>query len=133
MSSTSRLAVSLFIALGTLMTTTIGTAADDGRLEYIETRRGDQIDDYHGAKVPDPYRWLEDDVRQSSEVAAWVKAQNEVTFGYLKSLPHREAIERRLTQLWNYQEFSAPSKVGGRYFFFKNDGLQNQDVLYVQE
>ena len=115
------------------MTATISTAADDGRLDYIKTRRGDQIDDYHGVEVADPYRWLEDDVRQSSEVAAWVKAQNEVTFGYLKSLPHREAICGRLTELWNYEKFSAPSKVGGRYFFFKNDGLQNQDVLYVQE
>jgi prolyl oligopeptidase len=110
----------------------ITLSAADGRIEYPATRRGDVVDDYHGAKVADPYRWLEDDVRQSSEVAAWVEAQNKVTFAHLEAIPQRVRIQKRLTELWNYEKFSAPSKVGGKYFFFKNDGLQNQDVLYVQ-
>ncbi|NUQ52100.1 MAG: S9 family peptidase [Phycisphaerales bacterium] len=101
-------------------------------MEYPATRRGEVVDDYHGTKVADPYRWLEDDVRQSAEVAAWVEAQNKITFAHLEAIPQRERIQNRLTELWNYEKFSTPSKVGRRYFFFKNDGLQNQDVLYVQ-
>jgi prolyl oligopeptidase len=105
--------------------------AADGRIEYPATRRVEHTDDYHGTKVADPYRWLEEDVRKSPEVAAWVEAENKVTFAYLKSIPERETIRRRLTELWNYEKFSTPSKAGGRYFFSKNDGLQNQSVLYV--
>ncbi|MCS7271385.1 MAG: S9 family peptidase, partial [Gemmataceae bacterium] len=103
------------------------------RLQYPETKKVDVVDDYHGVTVADPYRWLEEDVRQSKEVAAWVEAQNKVTFAYLESIPQREAIRRRITELWNYEKMSAPVKVGGRYFFTKNDGLQNQSVLYVQD
>jgi prolyl oligopeptidase len=88
-------------------------------------------DDYHGTRVEDPYRWLEDD--NSEETAAWVASQNAVTFAYLRELPHREPLRARLTQLWNRPRYSTPFKRGGRYFFFKNDGLQNQPVLYVQE
>jgi prolyl oligopeptidase len=102
-------------------------------LRYPETRKVDVVEDYHGVPVADPYRWLEEDVRQSKEVAAWVEAQNKVTFAYLESIPQREAIRRRLTDLWNYEKMSAPVKVGGRYFFTRNDGLQNQSVLYVRE
>jgi prolyl oligopeptidase len=101
------------------------------QMTYPTTRRDDQVDDYHGTIVPDPYRWLEDD--NSPETEAWVRAQNEVTFSYLKSLPQREPLRRRLEQLWNYPRYSPPFKRGGRYFYFKNDGLQNQEVLYVQE
>lgn len=100
--------------------------------KYPMTRTVDHVDTYHGAEVADPYRWLEDDVRQSQEVADWVKRQNEVTFGYLKSLPLRDRIEERLTKLWNYEKYGTPFKRGGRYYFFKNDGLQNQSVLFVQ-
>lgn len=102
-------------------------------LRYPETRKVEVVEDYHGVSVTDPYRWLEDDVRQSKDVAAWVEAQNKVTFAYLESIPQREAIRRRLTDLWNYEKMSAPVKVGGRYFFTRNDGLQNQSVLYVRE
>jgi prolyl oligopeptidase len=101
-------------------------------LEYPVTKRIDHTDDYHGTTVADPYRWLEDDVRESDDVAAWVESQNKVTFAYLESLPERKAIEDRLTELWDYEKYSAPSKRGGRYYFSKNDGLQNQFVLYVQ-
>jgi prolyl oligopeptidase len=102
-------------------------------LDYPTAKKIDHVDDYHGTKVADPYRWLEDDVRESDDVKAWVEAENKVTFGYLKSIPERERIERRLTELWNYEKFSTPFKRGGRYYFQKNDGLQNQYVLYVSE
>ncbi len=91
----------------------------------------DHVDEYHGTKVPDPYRWLEDDVRTSKEVADWVRAQNEVTGIFLESIPQRKDIQRRLTELWNFERVSPPSQSGGRYFYSKNDGLQNQSVLYV--
>jgi prolyl oligopeptidase len=108
-------------------------AADNVRLSYPETRRIDHVDDYHGTKVADPYRWLEDDVRKSKDVADWVAAENKVTFAYLEAISERDAIKHRLTELWNYERYSAPHKVAGRYFFSKNDGLQNQSVVYVQE
>jgi prolyl oligopeptidase len=91
------------------------------------------VDEYHGMKVADPYRWLEEDVRQSEETSAWVEEQNELTFGYLDSLPSRDAIGRRLEELWDYERYSAPFKAGGRYYYSKNDGLQNQSVLYVMD
>ncbi|MBI5758199.1 MAG: S9 family peptidase [Planctomycetales bacterium] len=97
------------------------------------TKRIDHVDEYHGTRVPDPYRWLEDDVRTSDEVKAWVEAQNKVTFGYLETIPQREKIRKRLTELWNYEKFGTPSKRGGKYYFAKNDGLQNQFVLYEQD
>ncbi len=100
---------------------------------YPPTKSVDQVDDYHGTKVKDPYRWLENDVRTSPDVAAWVEAQNRVTFGYLESIPERSRINSALTRLWNYEKYSAPFREGSRYFFSKNDGLQNQSVLYVQE
>ncbi len=94
------------------------------------TRASDQADDYHGRRVADPYRWLED--TDSPETAAWVEAQNAVTFAYLAGIPEREPIRRRLTELWNYERFSAPFRRAGRYFYFRNDGLQSQSVLYSQ-
>jgi len=100
-------------------------------IRYPDTRREDREDRLHGTVVPDPYRWLEDDVRKSPEVKAWVEAQNQVTSRYLGSIPERDRLEKRITDLWNYEKFTPPSKVGGRYFFRKNDGLQNQSVLYV--
>ena len=123
------------LALGaTLLTGMIVTGvATAASIEYPETETVDHWDEYHGTRVADPYRWLEDDVRKSAAVAEWVEAQNEVTFGYLESIPEREAIRRRLTELWNYERLDTPWKAGGRYFFKKNDGLQNQYVLYVAE
>ncbi|MCH2201236.1 MAG: prolyl oligopeptidase family serine peptidase [Fuerstiella sp.] len=107
--------------------------AEDFELTYPETRTVPQMDDFHGTKVADPYRWLEEDVRENKDVAAWVEAQNEVTFGYLRQIPQRESIEKRITQLWNYERLSAPTRAGGRYYYFRNDGLQNQSVLYMQQ
>ena len=94
------------------------------------TRATDQADDYHGRRVADPYRWLED--TDSPETAAWVEAQNAVTFAYLTGIPEREPIRRRLTELWNFERFSTPFRRAGRYFYFRNDGLQSQSVLYTQ-
>jgi len=97
------------------------------------TKTVDQIDTYHEVKVADPYRWLEDDVRTSKEVAQWVEDENKHTQAYLEAIPQREAIRKRLTKLWDFEKFGTPFKVGGKYFFEKNDGLQNQDVLYIQD
>jgi prolyl oligopeptidase len=102
-------------------------------LKYPETSPVDHMDEYHGVKVADPYRWLEDDVRTSDKVAEWVKAQNEVTFKYLEAIPERPLIAKRLTELWNYEKYGSPFKRGGSYYYFKNDGLQNQYVLYRLE
>ncbi|MCA8995222.1 MAG: S9 family peptidase [Planctomycetaceae bacterium] len=96
------------------------------------TKRIDHVDDYHGTSVADPYRWLEDDVRNSNDVAEWVKVQNEYTGKFLEQIPERDAIRARLTQLWDFEKFGTPFKAGGRYYFYKNDGLQNQYVLYRQ-
>ena len=105
-----------------------GAQAEPKRtVTYPKTRKVDQVDNYHGVKVADPYRWLEDD--NSEETKAWVEAQNEVTYGYLKKIPSRERIEQRLTELWNYERFGLPVRRGERYFFTRNDGLQDQSVL----
>lgn len=101
----------------------------DKPLVYPPSRKVDQVDDYKGVQVPDPYRWLEDP--DSDETKAWVEAQNEVTFGYLGEIPAREQIKQRLTELWDYEKFGIPFKEGIRYFYFKNDGLQNQSVLWT--
>lgn len=98
---------------------------------YPETLKGEVVDNYHGTEVPDPYRWLEDDM--SDETAAWVKAQNKVTFAYLESIPFRDALKERMTQIWNYPKMSTPFKEGEQYFYFYNTGLQNQDILYVRK
>ncbi|HVO11315.1 MAG TPA: prolyl oligopeptidase family serine peptidase [Vicinamibacteria bacterium] len=97
------------------------------RLAYPKTRQVDQVDDYFGTKVEDPYRWLEDD--NSAETRAWVEAENKVTFAYLEAIPERKAIEKRLTALWDYERFGLPSKEGPWYVFGHNSGLQNQAVL----
>ncbi len=102
-------------------------------LKYPPTKKVEVVDDYHGVKVADPYRWLEEDVRTSKEVAEWVEAQNKVTFAYLEGIPEREKIKQRIAELWNFEKMSSPARYGGRYFFTKNDGLQNQSVLYVRD
>ena len=100
------------------------------KLQYPESVTVDHVDDYHGTAVADPYRWLED--VDSAETAAWVTAQNEVTFAFLEDIPAREQYRKRLTELWDYVRYSTPFREGGRTFYFKNDGLQPQSVLYVQ-
>ena len=98
---------------------------------YPDARKSDQTDNYHGTEVADPYRWLEDP--DSPESRAWIEAENALVFGFLEKIPARQAIEERLTTLWNYERYGMPSLQGGRYFYGKNDGLQNQSVLYVAE
>ena len=102
-------------------------------LAYPPTRKVEQVDDYHGTTVADPYRWLENDVRVDAEVAAWVAEQNKVTDAYLASIPGRAAIRARIERLFDYPRYSAPSKQGPRYVFSKNSGLQNQSVVYIQD
>ena len=104
-------------------------SAEEENLVYPKTKTVEQVDDFHGTKVEDPYRWLEDDVRKSKDVADWVEAQNRLTFDFLNSIPQRAPIQKRMTELWNYEKIGAPFKRGGRYFFSRNDGLQNQNVI----
>src|SRR5437773_7928913 len=111
-------------ALAASALTAILVIAQETKLKYPETKKGEVADDYHGTRVADPYRWLEDDVRKSKDVAAWVEAENKVTAAFLESIPQRAALQKRITELWNYEKYSAPFKVAGRYFYFKNDGLQ---------
>ncbi len=110
--------------------TTNNSSSKAIQVKYPTTQKGDVIEDYHGTKIPDPYRWLEDD--NSKETVAWVKEQNKATFDYLEQIPSRKTFQNRLEKLWNYERFSVPAKRGGKYYFSKNDGLQNQAVLYVQ-
>jgi prolyl oligopeptidase len=101
--------------------------AANSALNYPQARKGDQVDEYHGTKVADPYRWLEDP--DSPETRKWIEAENKVTFSYLEAIPERSAIKERLTELWNFERFGVPTHKGGRYIFSRNDGLQNQNVL----
>lgn len=101
------------------------------KLKYPETKKVEVTDDYFGTKVDDPYRWLEDD--NSPETAQWVKEENKVTDEYLSQIPFRDKLKQRFEKLYNYPKFSTPFRAGKRYYFFKNDGLQNQSVMYVKE
>ncbi len=105
--------------------------SEQTRMNYPETRKDSVVDDYFGTAVADPYRWLEQDT--ASETEAWVQAQNEVTFSYLDQIPFRDQLRERLEEVYNYEKVSAPYKAGEYYFFYKNDGLQNQAVIYRQE
>lgn len=99
------------------------------KFKYPDARRSDQVDDFHGTKVADPYRWMED--TESAETRAWIEAENKITFDYLGKIPEREKIKNRLTELWNYERYGAPAKIAdGFYIYTKNDGLQNQSVWY---
>ncbi len=122
------LANQLFLAF-CIVALLAGCALTSSRLVYPATRTTHQVDVYHGISVADPYRWLEDD--NSAETKAWVQAENQVTFAYLARIPQRAAIKQRLKQLWNYERYGVPFKEGHRYFFTRNDGLQNQSVLYT--
>ena len=97
-------------------------------LQYPPTTQGTTVDSYFGIKIADPYRWLEND--RSEETAAWVSAQNKVTFGYLEQIPYREELKQRLETLWNYEKVSAPFTEGEYTYFYRNDGLQDQSVVY---
>ena len=101
------------------------------RLSYPAAQRGDLVEDYHGTKVADPYRWLEDP--DSEPTRAWVEAENKLTFGYLERIPERPKIRERLTELWNYERFGLPQTAKGRYVYSRNDGLQPQAVIYLSE
>src|SRR5437763_11623585 len=105
------------------------TYARPMQLTYPTTKKVEQTDDYHGTTIADPYRWLED--LDSDQTRQWVEAQNKVTFAWLAHVPARETIRRRLTELWNYERYGLPHKKGGRYFYTRNDGLQNQNAVYV--
>jgi len=114
--------------------TPASAAANDathGASPYPAARKADQVDDYHGVKVSDPYRWLED--IDTPETRSWIEAENKVTFDHLAKVQGRDAIKQRLTQLWNYERYGSPEHYGDRYFYTHNDGLQNQPVLYVTE
>jgi prolyl oligopeptidase len=100
------------------------------KMNYPETKKNNHLDHYHGTPVADPYRWLENDTTR--ETAAWVRAQNQLTFSYLNQIPYRDQIRERLTQIWNYPKYGVPFKRGAHYYFYKNDGLQNQSILYAQ-
>jgi prolyl oligopeptidase len=100
-------------------------------VNYPVTKKVDTVNDYFGAKVPDPYRWLENDT--AADVAEWVKAENEATFNYLSKIPFRDSIHAKLTRVWNFLRFGVPFREGKWYFYTKNNGLQNQSVLYVQK
>lgn len=111
----------------------LGIVAAGDRMTYSSTKKNNHLDQLHGIEVSDPYRWLEEDVRESKDVAEWVVAKNQETSAYLESIPQRVAIKERLTELWNYEKYGVPSKAGSRYFYSKNDGLQNQSVLYTMD
>ena len=116
--------------LSTMVLVTVANAQSPAQpLKYPETRKTDQVDTYHGTVVADPYRWLEDD--NSAETKAWVKAQNAVTDKFLEAMPQRLPVRKIYTELYNFERYGLPSKEGGRYFWSRNDGLQQQSVIYM--
>src|SRR4051812_7912372 len=100
------------------------------QLKYPDTKKENVVDDYHGVKVEDPYRWLEDD--NSEQTKAWAQEQNKVTFDYLSKIPYRDKVKKRIEEMWNYPKYGAPFQKEDDYYFTKNDGLQNQSVWYKQ-
>lgn len=124
--------VALSAALALLVSAPVASARhlEKTTMTYPETFRSDHADLYHGTRVPDPYRWLEE--TDSPEARRWIEAQNALTRQSLDRIPQRDALRKRLTQLWNFERYGVPFREGGRTFFFKNDGLQNQSVLYTQ-
>jgi prolyl oligopeptidase len=113
-----------------LVSSTI-VSVSHAQIKYPQTKKTDKVDSYFETKISDPYRWLEDD--RSTETADWVKAQNQLTFGYLTSIPFRNTIKERMEKLWNYEKVSAPFKEGKYTYYYKNNGLQNQSVLYRKD
>jgi prolyl oligopeptidase len=113
-----------FISILTISLTTMA----QNKISYPNTKKGNTVDTYFGNQISDPYRWLEDD--KSAETMAWVKEQNKVTYDYLSQIPYRDELKNRLEKLWNYEKISAPFKEGNYTYYYKNDGLQNQSILY---
>ncbi len=128
MKKPDRRTLTVFLTLGTVALLT-GQILAGEKLGYPATKKVEQNDQLHGVTVSDPYRWLEDD--NSAETKAWVEAQNKITFAWLEQIPERKLLKERLTKTWDYERYGIPYKEGGRYFFSKNDGLQNQGVLYT--
>lgn len=142
-----KLSVSLFALLFPLFLLLAGCGPEDREpigdraaeavgervLVYPETPTVDVADEYHGIEVTDPYRWLEEDVRESDRVAEWVAAQNRTTRAHLDTLFERDYFASRLAELWNYERYGVPELRNGRLFYTRNDGLQDQSVLYMQE
>jgi len=119
------------LAFVVIATASLTAQTDGAPLVYPKAKTVDQVDDYHGVKVADPYRWLED--TDSAGTHDWVEAENKLTFSYLDKIPYRTAIRERLLKLWNYERLTVPAQRGGRYFYQHNNGLQNQNVLLVAE
>ncbi|MFM2018495.1 MAG: hypothetical protein RL007_2151, partial [Bacteroidota bacterium] len=120
------LALSGLVALSFTQCTSESGSSE--KMKYPVTRKVDTVDTYFGVKVPDPYRWLEDD--NSDSTKAWVDVQNKFTFDYLAKIPFRDKIKERLSAVWNFEKRSAPYRRGSRYFYSRNNGLQNQSVEY---
>lgn len=118
-------------AIAVACTLSMNAQTPQKKIAYPKTKKTETTDTYFGASVPDPYRWLEDD--RSAETAAWVKAENEVTFGYLSQISFRDKIRQKMEKLWNYERISAPFHEGDYIYYYKNDGLQNQSVLYRKD
>jgi prolyl oligopeptidase len=115
----------------TMMVSSTIISLSQAQIKYPQTKKTDKVDSYFETKISDPYRWLEDD--RSTETADWVKAQNQLTFGYLSAIPFRNTIKERMEKLWNYEKVSAPFKEGKFTYYYKNNGLQNQSVLYRKD
>jgi len=126
-----QLALHLRFVLPVFSTLVLSTISMAQGLDYPQARKDNQVDDYHGRKVADPYRWLEDD--NSAETAKWVEAENKVTFAYLDKIPYRAQVKTRLEQLFNFPRYTPPFRKSDYLFFTKNDGLQNQNVVYAQK
>lgn len=120
----------LFLTIILMMTTSCLQKNEQCQIKYPDTKKTDSVDVYFGHQVADPYRWLEDD--NSTETAQWVAEENKITNDYLATIPFREQLRSRLTEIWNYPKYGVPFKKGDHYFFFKNDGIQNQSILYLQ-
>src|SRR5437870_13351692 len=118
----------LAITAAGLLTLVQNTAAET-QFKYPAAPTSNQVDDYNGAKIADPYRPLENP--DSPESRAWIEAENKITFDFLKTIPERDGIRKRLTEVWDYERFGVPFKEKSRYFFSKNTGLQNQNVFYI--
>ena len=123
--------LALLVGCNQTTTTSQNSTTNNEKMNYPTTKKGDVVDNYFGTPVPDPYRWLEDD--KSAETAQWVKTQNEFTFAYLSQIPYRNTIKEKLQKLWNYERIGAPFTEGDYTYYDKNDGLQNQSVLYRKD
>ena len=123
--------VLMVLALAAAVVLTLGTAVNAAKYEYPEAHKGADVDDFHGTQVSDPYRWLEDP--DSDETMKWVDAENAITRKYIDSFSGRDKLQQRMTEIWNYERYSTPYRKGEYYIYTKNDGLQNQSVMYVQK